>query len=190
MKLSELARGEQLALLINAYNGSTIKLILDHYPGVQSIRDLNDPWKTVAYVIGGHKLSLDQLEHEILRPVFKDARVHAAVNCASVGCGPLRAGAFTGGAIDAELDLQFKAWLADRRCARVEGEKLLVSHVLEWFKDDFVTDGHVKAQKTVAAFLAPYATGEVKAFLDAHGTDVPLAYIDYDWSLNDAARAK
>ena len=89
-----LSRNEQFAFYINAYNAWTIKLILSGYPGIKSIKDMGSlfksPWKKKICRIGGKVITLDDIEHNILRPLFKDPRVHFAINCAAKSCPPLR----------------------------------------------------------------------------------------------------
>src|SRR5690554_5944218 len=113
--LKTLGPDEKLALLINAYNAYTLQLILENYPGIKSIKDLKSPWKSKRYKVGGHTLSLDDIEHGLIRPVYKDSRIHFAVNCASIGCPPLQAFAFEGDKLDAQLDLAARKTLQDTR---------------------------------------------------------------------------
>ena len=101
--LATLPGDEQRALLINAYNAFTVQLIVSQPVRPASIRDLPSPWKTAQWTLGGHALSLDDIEHGLLRPVFRDPRVHFAVNCASVGCPPLWGAPFEAAALDAQL---------------------------------------------------------------------------------------
>ena len=101
--LSSLAARELKALLANAYNALTVRAILDH-PEVPTIRDIPGVWKTVRHTVGGYALSLDEIEHQILRPFFRDPRIHFAVNCASQSCAPLPPWAFDGADLERQLD--------------------------------------------------------------------------------------
>lgn len=134
--LTKLDDDGKLALLINAYNAYTLKLILENYPGVESIKDLDNPWKSERYKVAGHTLSLDDIEHGLIRPLYKDSRIHFAVNCASVGCPPLAAEPYEGATIDKQLDQATKRTLGDERYARVENDKLKLTSVMNWYRTD------------------------------------------------------
>lgn len=132
------------------------------------------------------KLSLDALENGLLRPIFADARVHFAVNCAASSCPPLRAGAFTGADLDAQLDEQTRAFLAnpDFNQFDAEAKTIELSKIFEWYAGDFEnpTAGH-----KLRAFLIKYAParlGEDTAWI----ADAKLTYREYDWALNDIER--
>jgi hypothetical protein len=185
VELSTLAPAELQALLINAYNAHTIRSILDH-PAVGSIRDIDGVWTGARHRVGGHDLTLDEIEHNVLRPFFRDPRVHFAVNCASMSCAPLPAWAFDGARLDQQLDERRRAFLADPRHVDVRDGRLYLSRYFDWYGDDFVTDGWHGAAGSVAAFVRAGAGPEVTAFLDAAGGEPPIAFLDYDWSLNAA----
>lgn len=171
---------EQFAFYINAYNAWTIKLILTTYPGVKSIKELRglfqSPWKKKMVALKEGLMSLDNLEHEIMRPRFKDPRVHFAVNCASKGCPPLRSEPYCGELLNRQLDEMTIAFINDPRRGRLEGDTLHVSSIFKWYEEDF-KDG-------VAAFFRWYAKGELKKGLETLGDSVKIRYLDYDWSLN------
>lgn len=182
---------QRMAFWINVYNAHAVKLVADNYP-VKSIRDLgtllNKVWdKRFIAMPGLHpsgknkNLSLDDVEHKILRPRFEDARVHAAVNCASESCPPLRNEAFVGKRLDAQLDEQVRAWLADesRNQFDLAAGKLRVSEIFNWFKSDFVRDGG-----NVQGWIAKYAPEKVATAIQS-GTKLKLSYLDYSWKLND-----
>lgn len=177
---------EQLALLINAYNAYTLKLIIENYPGVASIRDLSDPWTTVRYHVGGYQLSLDQIEHNIIRPLYRDPRIHFAVNCAARDCPNLADFAFTGAEVDSQLDARTRAILTDSRFVRVENDRLLYTRVMHWYESDFTDPAFSGHARNVASYIAPYGTAEVRSFIESHDGDPPTSPLDYDWSLNDA----
>jgi hypothetical protein len=171
---------ERFAFYVNAYNAWTLKLILDHYPGIDSIKDIGpfwqSPWKKEIARIDGRLLTLDQIEHDILRAQYGDPRVHFAVNCASLGCPPLVGTPFTGRALDAQLDRATRAFINDPRRYKLEGDVLHVSRIFKWFSEDFDDDP--------IAFFRRYAEGDLKAQLAAREADLSVAYLDYDWSLN------
>jgi hypothetical protein len=175
-----LSRDEQLAFYINAYNAWTIKLILSGYPGAKSIKDLGgllgSPWKKQICRIDGKLMSLDGIEHGIIRPRFQDPRIHFAVNCASKSCPPLASEPYRGETIDAQLDAAARAFINDPARTRLEGDTLHVSMIFKWYGDDF--------KGGVPAFIQKYADGELKKGLLARGEGVKIAYLDYDWSLN------
>ncbi|MCI0652815.1 MAG: DUF547 domain-containing protein [Planctomycetes bacterium] len=181
--LSALSREHLLALLINAYNAYTIDLILEHYP-LASIKDVpgGTPWKLEFCKLGGNTVSLDFIEHNLLRPseLFGDPRIHFAVNCASIGCPLLRRGAYRGEEIDKQLDESIRNCMADPRYLSVSDRTVKVTKVLQWFAGDFKDK-----YGSVSKFLLPYVTGEAAAILEQEG-DGALDYLDYDWSLNDA----
>ncbi len=176
----ELSRDEQFAFYINAYNAWTIKLILTGYPGVKSIKDLgsffSNPWKKKICRIDGEVISLDQIEHGILRPRFKDPRVHFAINCAARSCPPLSSTPYEGAILDQQLNEMAAAFINDPSRNRLEGNKLYVSKIFDWFEEDFDGD--------IAGFILNYAKGGLKKGLEINKGYIVIKYLDYDWSLN------
>jgi hypothetical protein len=176
----QLPREEQFAYYINAYNAWTIKLILGGYPGVKSIKDLGSllqsPWKKKFVRIHGNVLTLDELEHDILRPRFKDPRVHFAVNCASKSCPPLLAEPYRGDVLDEQLTRATADFLNQPANSRLEGDQLWVSSIFKWFAEDF--------SKDVVGFYLKFARGGLKQKLEADRSRIEVKYMDYDWSLN------
>lgn len=175
-----------MALLINAYNGYTLSLILDHYPGVKSIKDLKAPWKTARYKVGGATLSLDNIEHNLLRPIYKDPRIHFAVNCASIGCPPLMNRAFTGATLNAQLDEATRTALRSPKYVRMEGETLKLTSILNWYGKDFINPDFKGHKKTVAAYVAQYTTPTIKTSIEKQHGEPNTSFLDYDWRLNDS----
>lgn len=183
-----LNKSEQFAFLANLYNAKTIDIVLDAYP-VRSIKDISlggglfatftgGPWKAKALRVKGVEFSLDDIEHGVLRSLFKDPRVHYSVNCASIGCPNLQTRAFTGAKLDAQLDAAAKAYVNHPRAVNVAQGKLVVSSIYEWFKADFGGN-----DQGVLAHLRKYAAPELKAKLEAAKT---IGDHRYDWSLNDS----
>ncbi len=185
-------RAARLAFFVNAYNVLAIDLVAAHYP-VDGIRDIGSffspVWKRDAGKIGGRAHSLDEIEHEVLRPMG-DPRIHVAIVCASVSCPSLRREPFAAAHIDAQLDSAARAFLAQRekgmRIDRAEGT-LWLSRIFKWFEGDF--DG-VKADAPgapggVVAFVSRYVAPEDRAWLSANHATLDIEYFDYDWSLND-----
>ena len=177
---NRLSRNEQFAFYVNAYNAWTIKLILSGYPGIKSIKDLGSafrsPWKKKISYIDGDILTLDNIEHDILRPRFKDPRVHFVVNCASKGCPPLRSEPYEGRVLDQQLDEMTSAFINQPEMNRLEGPNLYVSSIFKWFSKDF--------NKDVIGFFLKYADGDLKKGLEANKERIKIKYLDYDWSLN------
>jgi len=175
-----LSRDEQFAFYANAYNAWTIKLILSAYPGVKSIKDLGSvfksPWKKKLARIDGDIITLDDIEHNILRARFKDPRVHFAVNCASKSCPPLRPEPYQGSILDQQLDEMARAFLNDPSMNRLEGRTLYASRIFKWFTGDF--------NKDIVGFFSKYAKGDLKKELESNRKKIKVKYIDYDWSLN------
>lgn len=187
-RLDRLAPGHLEALLINAYNALTVRSILDH-PGVASIRDIPGVWTAMTHRVGGFDLTLDDIEHRILRPFFRDPRIHFALNCASRSCAPLPPRAFDGDRIDEQLEEGARAFLADPKNVRVERGSLRLSRYFDWYGDDFVAAGWKGAAPAIAAFVASYASPEVRRFIAERGGKPAIEFIEYDWSLNSALAA-
>jgi hypothetical protein len=191
------SKPDRFAFWIDAYNAYTIRLVVDKYP-IESIKDVGNILKSVwdreivslaalAPELKKDKLTLNDVEHKILRPVFTDARVHAAINCASRGCPPLRAEAFRGAVLDAQLDDQVSRWLHDPQRNKFDESKskLLISKIFDWFKEDFVRDAG-----SVPAWIAKHVP-EHRPWLTDPKRKLDIEYADYSWKLNDASeRAK
>ena len=191
--LSKLSRDELLALLINAYNAYTLQSILqtltpEHPHGVASIRDIPEVFARQTHVIGGYRLSLDNLEHGLIRPLFKDPRAHFVVNCASLSCAPLPTQALSGSTLDSQLEYAARRTLSSPGYVRVDKDRLMVTKLLDWYGADFVTAGYHGAEKTLPQYIRKYASQEVARWIDAHGGNPSVGFLDYDWSLNRATR--
>ncbi len=183
-ELAELAPRHLEALLINAYNALTIRVILEH-PAVSSIRQIDGVWTRLTHPVGGHDLTLDQIEHNLLRPFFRDPRVHFVLNCASRSCAPLPPYAFTGDELEQQLEERTEAFLSDPAHVRVQDGTLLLSRYFDWYGEDFVSAEWEPRAPTIPEFVAPYARDDVAAFIRAH-ENPPIRFLDYDWSLNAA----
>lgn len=175
-----LERNERFAFYINAYNAWTIKLILSAYPDVISIKDLGtlfqSPWKKKICRINNKELSLDDIEHGILRPQFKDPRVHFAINCASKGCPALRSYPYTGKDLDGQLDESARSFINNPEKNRIADKTLYISSIFKWFSEDF-RDGTVN-------FVLRYASDGMKSKIIKAGASLETEYLDYDWTLN------
>jgi len=186
-------KNQQMAFLINAYNGFTIELILTKYPNIKSIKEIggifSSPWKQEFFTLLGQKRHLDWIEHEQLRPNYKEPRIHAAVNCASIGCPALRNEAFTATQLNAQLNDGMRRFLSDSSRNRVKNGELQVSPIFKWFAEDF-EQGH-QGFNEVKDVFAKWASdiGNSPEIVDKIASkSLPIAYTDYDWSLNDAKR--
>jgi len=181
VKTDELDSQERFAFYINAYNSWTIKLILMNYPGVSSIKELGSifrsPWKKKICRIDGKLISLDAIEHDILRPQFKDPRIHFAVNCASKGCPPLRSGPYNAQNLEQQLNDSTTRFINDSNRNYLKGNELHVSSIFKWYKEDFQPD--------IFSFFLKYVQGDLEKNLQAVRDTVDIIYLDYDWSLNE-----
>jgi len=187
-RLDRLAPHHLQALLINAYNALTVASILDHSQ-VASIRDIPGVWAERRHRVGGFGLTLDDIEHRILRPFFRDPRIHFALNCASRSCAPLPPWAYDGERLDAQLEERTNTFLSDGKNVRVEGSKLLVSRYFDWYGSDFTAGGWRGAAPSIAAYVARHAASGVAAFIARNEGKVSIEFLDYDWSLNAARPA-
>ena len=174
-------RNEQMAYWINAYNAYTIQLIVRNHP-LSSIKDIkkgvafvNSVWDIKFIKIQGYTYDLNNIEHNILRPVFKDARVHAAVNCASYSCPKLLNEAYTAARLDEQLEAGMRGFVNDPLRNRIGAEKAEISEIFKWFKGDFDRDGSLRD------FLNKYSAVKLTDKTD-------ISHIDYNWSLNEAGK--
>lgn len=180
---ARLSRNEQMAFWINFYNALTVDVILAHYP-VRSIRDIGispglftkGPWRKKLVRVAGVALSLDDIEHEILRKIWRDKRIHYAVNCASVGCPNLARKPYTGATLESMLNQAARDYINNPRGVRIEGGRLVLSKLYKWYHGDFGTKQELlrHLRSYAAAPLARHLTG-----------DIAIASYQYDWRLNE-----
>jgi hypothetical protein len=192
-----LSRNDQLAFWINAYNAYTIQLINAHGE-TESIRNINKtggfikaygPWKEKLAIVGGKAYGLDEIEQDIIRPTFKDARIHFALVCAAMGCPPLRSEAYVGAKLDAQLDEQARLFLVQsptKNRVDVATRTVYVSPIFVEFRDYIKDFGGSKAAvgKYIAKFHAPGAERDV-----LQSGDFKTVVTNYDWTLNSQANA-
>jgi hypothetical protein len=186
---SKMQRNEAFAYWANLYNAVTLKVVLDRYP-VSSIRDVKSdalldpkaylgPWRTKRVTVQARTYSLDDIENDVLRPVFKDPRVHYAINCASYGCPNLRAKSWSAVTLDADLDLAAREFINHPRAVtRLPNNRLRVSSIYRWFAADFGGD-----DTAIVAHLRKYAEAKLATVLLSNPK---IAEDGYDWALNDA----
>ena len=177
------SRNEQMAYWINLYNAVTVRVVLRNYP-VDSIKNIHEgmipwtgPWGDVHTNVAGQPLTLDNIEHDILRPIWQDPRIHYGVNCASIGCPNLAPEAYTAENLERLLEQGAREYVNHPRGAELLDESFgVVSSIYYWFHEDF---GNSDAG--VLEHLRKYAEGELAEMLqDFDGT---LDH-EYDWSLN------
>ena len=163
------------------------------YPDLKSIKDLGSfiqsAWKKKFFKLLGEERHLDWIEHEQLRPSYAEPRIHAAVNCASIGCPALRDEAFTAAKLDTQLEDGMRRFMADRTRNRVANGQLEVSSIFKWFKEDF-EKGHLGLTKVedVFARYATQLTSNPAEQAKLKDRSLRVTHLDYDWALNDVAR--
>ena len=176
---TEWSKDEALAYWINLYNAATIELVLTKYP-VKSIKDIgglfSSPWKKKVVKVNNRELSLDEIENDIIRTQFTDARIHFALNCAAIGCPPLNKKAFTDDSLDTQLEAAVNNALANEFWLQVTEQEIRVSKIFDWYEKDFISYAG-----SVREFIAKYREKDKEAILDATRK---LKYLDYDWKLN------
>ena len=204
---------EQIAYLINAYNAYTLETVIDHYP-IQgsgffekltspklfafpdnSVRQIDGVFDGIEHRLAGREMTLDDIEHGMLRAAYEEPRIHFALVCAAVSCPPLREEAYRGDSLDRQLDEQGERFLNDPRLNRfdVARSKVYLSKVFDWFGEDFDGDanrvGYRGDEKIsgVLSFIIRYLPPRVVSFLEDGGYDVEFE--SYDWTLNDQAIA-
>ncbi len=182
-----LTRDQQLAFWINLYNAATVDTVLDAYP-VDSILKITDgllptgPWDRAAVTVEGEVLSLNDIEHRIIRPVYKEARIHYALNCAATACPNLMPRAWRAERLEQDLAAAERAYVNDPRGVHIDGEGgLTLSKIYAWFREDFGQD-----EAAIIARIAQAARPDLRARLEGRNRVDRYAY---DWSLNDTANA-
>lgn len=164
------SRNEKMAYWINAYNAFTVKLILDNYP-ISSITKLDNgkTWDVKRITLGKNTYSLNNLENDILRPKFNDARIHFAVNCAAKSCPPLLNRAFMADKLDVQLEQQAKAFINNPKYNKISANEVQISKIFEWYAQDF---------GNIIEYLNKYSTTKINP-------NATVKYLEYDWALNE-----
>jgi hypothetical protein len=186
--LPSLSANELTALFINAYNAYTVESILENLSAdgtyeIDSIRDISDVFDRKSHSVGGFLLSLNNMEHNILRPFFKDPRIHFGVNCASISCPPIPLRAFRGDSVGEQLEEATRSVLTSPDYVRLEDGTIRVSKILEWYRADFVTEGYRGAEKDLLSYIRKYTRNEVRQWIESHPS-ASVDFMEYDWSLN------
>ena len=196
---------ERLAFWINAYNSITLERIIDHYPikkggliarfryPANSIQQIPGVWKELTNTVMGEEITLESIEHDILRVKFREPRIHAAIVCAALSCPPLRNKAFVAERLDEQLDDQSRRFLSKDSRFRIDRAKkrVYLSSILDWFGKDFVgiynTGGklsaHSKTEDAALEYVRRYVSDEDAQFILSDNYSV--AFLDYDWTLNE-----
>ncbi len=185
IRATRLNRDQQLAYWINLYNAYTVKVIIDHYP-VRSIRSINisgifriGPWDAKLIEIEGEEITLNDIEHRILRPIWNDPRIHFALNCASIGCPNLAPVAYRGDNAEELLEQAAHEFIGHPRAVELVDGVATLSSIFNWYQQDFGAD-----RNAAFAYLARYSEGALARALANHRGAVRY---HYDWSLNDAS---
>ncbi len=194
----------KIAFWLNAYNGLTLQAIIDHYPikafflrsrvyPKNSIRQIPGVWDKLKFTVMGRKVTLNHIEHKILRVEFNETRIHMALVCAALGCPTLRNEPYLGPQLGEQLDDQTRKFLADRRKFRVDRGKrtVLLSPIFKWFGKDFVktyaparkVGKQSRSNAAVQNFLARYLEGADQR--DVRNKVFKVKHLGYDWSLNE-----
>ncbi len=195
---------EKIALWLNAYNALTLKAIIDHFPiraslfkslvyPRNSIRQIPGVWDGLRFPVMGKQMTLDEIEHGVLRKEFNEPRIHLALVCAALGCPPLRTEPYEGAKLDRQLDDQARVFLANPKKFRIDRGQgtVYLSPIFKWFGGDFVktfgTDQAFKAfspeERAVLNFITPHLAAADRDYL-LQGK-YAISYLDYDWSLNE-----
>lgn len=187
----QLSEPDKIAFLINAYNAITLKSIIDQTPLKASIRDIPGVWKWRKHPVAGQSLTLDQIEHEILRKQFNEPRIHAALVCAANGCPPLRQEPYDGDRLEMQLQDQTERFLNHPQGFRLDqaNQKVYLSLIFQWFGQDWQKSFQPPQgfqgndqEKAVLNFIGNYLSPPEQTFLQ--NGEYQVQYFDYDWSLN------
>lgn len=185
------SKDKQLAFLINAYNAWTIEFVLTKYPELESIKDLgnflNSPWDKEFIPLFGESVSLNHIEHELIRGSgrYNDPRIHFAVNCASIGCPALREEAYTADKLEQQLTEQTERFLTDQNRNYFKDGNLYLSSIFKWYGDDF--EAGFRNTETIEDFVLLYA--DALKLTDNHQSDLAekkldIKFLTYNWELN------
>lgn len=185
---------DQLAFLINLYNAATVELILDNMGSsdpIDSIRDIGSlftsAWELERVALFGNLVTLDAIEHDMIRGWgrYNEPRIHFAVNCAAIGCPALRAEAYTGDALEAQLEDATRKFLSDRSRNYFDGRRLRLSSIFKWYREDF--ERGWGGSRALGEFVSRYSS-ELGLSIEhrnelARG-DLGIRFLSYDWGLN------
>ncbi|MEJ2069128.1 MAG: DUF547 domain-containing protein [Syntrophobacterales bacterium] len=195
---------QQIAFWINAYNALTLKAIIDHYPikasfwrslkfPRNSIRQIPGVWTDLRFPVMGRRMTLDEIEHGILRRQFNEPRIHMALVCAALGCPPLRPEPYVGDKLNDQLNDQARHFLANPKKFKIDRQEgqVYLSPIFKWFGEDFIRIYGTNArfsrfqpkERAVLNFIQNYLSKADQEYL--FKGDYVISYLDYDWSLNE-----
>lgn len=197
---------EQIVFWINAYNAITLRSIIDHYPieasfgksflyPKNSIRQISGVWKKQTWLVMGREMTLDEIEHKVLRKLYNEPRIHVALVCAALGCPPLLNDPYDGERLDEQFSGRMKRFLDNPLKFRIQEDKkrVYLSPIFKWFGEDFVNNygtdskfsGHSEKSRAVLNFVGDFVNDEDRRYLETE--EYSLRFEDYDWSLNERA---
>lgn len=188
------SRDQRLSFLINAYNAFTIELILTKYPDIETIWDAGSfiakPWRKKFFTLLGQKRHLDDIEHNMIRKkgLYDDARIHFAVNCASVGCPALRNEAFVHHQLDKQLEDSLIRFLSDTSRNRFNSKTKTfeISKIFDWYQEDFSQgEGKFRSLKDFFAAYEHLFSIQPEVLKQIRDMKVNITFLKYDWDLND-----
>ncbi|MBU2864227.1 DUF547 domain-containing protein [Reinekea forsetii] len=188
VKPHQLSAIEEKAFWINLYNALTVKVVLDAYP-VDSIKDIDGkfgglfatgPWEKERIMVSGVGLSLNNIEHDIVRPKYNDYRIHFALNCAAKGCPNLSNQVFTASNIEQQLNEAEATFVNHQRGVRFDGRQLVLSKIFDWYLEDFAQN-----ETALIQLIAPKVNATTRARLNGYKGKIKY---EYDWSLNEVAQ--
>ncbi|MCJ7749788.1 MAG: DUF547 domain-containing protein [Armatimonadetes bacterium] len=176
---------DELAFWLNAYNASVIKGILDRYPNVKSVMDIEGFFDDKRWRAAGRLRSLNGIENEIIRPRFEDPRIHFILVCAAESCPPLPNRAMDGKTLQSQLDRAAKEAIDSIKYVQVDPDAkvLRLTRIMSWYRKDFEADAG-----SLQAYVLKYIEDPGKSQLQ--GADYTVQFMDYDWALNDAGATR
>jgi len=187
-------RAHRLAYWINAYNGFVLKGVVDAYPvkSVKDIKFLSGFFNRTWFTAGGEEYTLNEIEHGILRERFQEPRIHAAINCASVGCPRLPQEIFRPEDLEQQLERGMQFFVGEERNVKLDPgtNTIYLSSIFDWFEDDFtgwVERKHGVDDARITDYLVLYLEPNERLYLEEH-PEIRMEHLKYDWALNDKGR--
>lgn len=187
---SRFSEAEQIAFWINAYNATTIYQVVQRYP-LESVRDVGTLFGLVGgffkqkYRVANEERSVDNIEHDILRPTYNDARIHWTLVCASFGCPRLLRRPYTAADLDPLLTEVSFEFMASPRALHIDDDDdtLWVTSYFDWYGDDFEA-----AAGDIVDYILRYAPEDKATWIREHRDTMRVRFMDYDWTLNDQSK--
>ena len=209
--LSNWTREQQISYWINAYNAFTLQAVVNHYPIQRkslgwfrkslgwfdstprnSIRQISGVWNILRWNAAGTTVTLNEIEHKILRVKYDEPLIHFAINCASVSCSPIQKDPFIAEVLNHQLILATRAYLASDFGLKIDGMTLKISKILDWYGEDFI-DGYAhlinadRPENELAILGFVMKHGPEKALELIQNGYPSIRFLNYDWSLNDTS---